>query len=30
MNAEDYIDDYDEDYAPKDKPTFSDSLEDDE
>jgi hypothetical protein len=30
MNAEDYIDDYDEDYVPKDKPTFSDSLEDDE
>jgi hypothetical protein len=30
MNAEDYIDDYDEDYIPKDKPTFSDSLEDDE
>jgi hypothetical protein len=30
MNAEDYIDDYDEDFIKKDKPTFSDSLEDDE
>jgi hypothetical protein len=28
MSAEDYIDDYDEDFIKKDKPTFSDSLED--
>ena len=30
MNDEDHIDNCDEDFIPKDKPTFSDSLEDDE
>lgn len=28
MNDEDHIDNCDEDYVPKDKPTYSDSLED--
>jgi hypothetical protein len=30
MNDEDHIDNCDDDFIPKDKPTFSDSLEDDE
>lgn len=30
MNDEDHIDNCDEDYIPKDKPTYSDSLEDDD
>ena len=28
MSDEDHIDNCDEDYVPKDKPTYSDSLED--
>jgi hypothetical protein len=30
MNDEEHIDNCDEDFIPKDKPTYSDSLEDDE
>jgi hypothetical protein len=28
MNAEEHIDNCDEDFIPKDKPTYSDSLDD--
>jgi hypothetical protein len=30
MNDEEHIDNCDEDFIPKDKPTYSDSLDDDE